>query len=187
MSYRDDGKNVERYVEMTAAYDGRGLVEVLRRHLPEGLSVLELGMGPGKDLAILGETYQVTGSDVSRPFVDRYLATHPDVDVLVLDGATLETDRTFDGVYSNKAPIHLGREALAASFARQAEELAPGGVGVHSFWVGEGEETFAGLLSVYHTEATLRAAMGDALEIVEMTRYAEDEEGDSLHVVVWRT
>ena len=97
MGYWHDEEKVEQYVGATEGYDGRALVEVLQRHLPEGASVLELGMGPGKDLAILAETYPVTGSDVSGAFVDRYLAAHPGADVMVLDAATIETDRVPTG------------------------------------------------------------------------------------------
>jgi len=184
MGYYDDPKNVEQYIEMAAEYDSRELIEALRRRLPEGATVLELGMGPGKDLAMLKETYRATGTDVSQVFVDRYLATHADADVFVLDAATLETDRVFDGIYSNKVLIHLTLEELAVSFRRQAEVLVSGGVALHSFWYGDAEEVYEGLRSVSYTEATLREAVGVALEVVEVVRYAEMEEGDSLYVVV---
>ena len=186
MGYYDDPRNVAQYIEMAVGYDGRALIEVLKQHLPAGATVLELGMGPGKDLAILGETFIATGSDVSQVFPDRYLAGHHGADVFVLDAVALDTARTFEGIYSNKVLIHLGPAALAASFRRQAAVLAPGGVALHSFWVGEGVETYHGLRSVYHTEKTLRAAVGDSLEIVDVMRYAETEAGDSLYLVVRR-
>ena len=186
MGYYDDPEKVEQYIEMAAAYDGRELIEVLKRYLPEGATVLELGMGPGKDLAMLKETYRATGTDVSQVFVDRYLADSPGADVFALDAVTLETDRIFDGIYSNKVLIHLTLQELAASFRRQAEVLVPGGVALHSFWYGDAEEVYDGLRSVSYTEATLREAVGVALEVVEVVRYAEMEEGDSLYVVVRR-
>ncbi|MCJ7549651.1 MAG: hypothetical protein MUQ30_08210 [Anaerolineae bacterium] len=42
MGYLDDPENVEQYIEMADGYDGRELAEVLKRHLPEGETVLEL-------------------------------------------------------------------------------------------------------------------------------------------------
>ena len=37
----------------------------------KGSTLLELGMGPGKDLDLLKKTYSVTGSDSSKIFVYR--------------------------------------------------------------------------------------------------------------------
>ena len=66
MGYYDDAENVKEYVEMAEGFDGRELIDVLREYLAEGASVLELGMGPGKDLEMLSEHYRATGSDSSR-------------------------------------------------------------------------------------------------------------------------
>ena len=53
MGYYDSEKNVKAYLEMADGYDGADLIAVLERYLPTGASVLELGMGPGKDLDLL--------------------------------------------------------------------------------------------------------------------------------------
>ncbi|MCJ7550897.1 MAG: hypothetical protein MUQ30_14590 [Anaerolineae bacterium] len=82
--------------------------------------------------------------------------------------------------------MHLTRGELAASFLGQSAVPAPGGVALHSFWYGDAEEVYEGLRFVYHAEATLHEAIGDALEVVEVVRYAEVEEGNSLYVVVRR-
>ena len=74
MAYFDDKKNVLDYIKMSEGYDGRDLVQVLRRYLPEGSSLLELGMGPGKDLDLLRPHYRVTGSDNSQVFLDLWPA-----------------------------------------------------------------------------------------------------------------
>jgi ubiquinone/menaquinone biosynthesis C-methylase UbiE len=70
MNYYDEIDNVREYIEMAEGYDGRELIEVLKQYLPKGASILELGMGPGKDLDLLSQTYQVTGSDNSQVFLD---------------------------------------------------------------------------------------------------------------------
>jgi hypothetical protein len=74
MGYYHTAESVDKYIEMAEGYDGRALVEVLRKHLQPGATVLELGMGPGKDLDLLSESFQATGSDVSPLFLDRYRA-----------------------------------------------------------------------------------------------------------------
>jgi len=52
MGYFDTNEGVDEYIETAEGYDGRELIEILRSHVPSGSSVLELGMGPGKDLAL---------------------------------------------------------------------------------------------------------------------------------------
>ena len=61
MDFYDSKGNVEAYIEMAEGYDGRDLISVLQRYLASDSTVLELGMGPGKDIALLGEFYRVTG------------------------------------------------------------------------------------------------------------------------------
>lgn len=77
MGYYHDPSNVREYLEMAEGVDGRALVEVLACHLPAGSTVLELGMGSGKDLAFLSASYRVTGSDNAQTFLDLYRQTHP--------------------------------------------------------------------------------------------------------------
>jgi len=184
MGYWDDEKNVDEYIDMAEGYDGRELVGILRGHLEEGATVLELGMGPGKDLDLLGEHYNVVGSDSSSIFLDRYRQEHPDADLLLLNAATMDTDRRFDGIYSNKVLHHLTRQELAESFRRQARALNHGGILLHALWYGDREEEMHGLRFVYYTEDTIRQIIGDQLEIVESQRYTEMEEDDSLCVVL---
>lgn len=186
MSYYDDENNVEQYIQMADGYDGRLLIDILRRHVPDGSSVLELGMGPGKDLLLLDQHYTVTGSDHSTVFVDRFRQDHPDSDLMQLDAVTMDTDRQFDAIYSNKVLYHLTRDQLTDSFRQQLRVLNPGGVALHSFWYGESDESMHGLHFAYYTETTLRDTIGDKYEIIEIERYTEMEPDDSLYVVVKR-
>jgi len=100
----------------------------LREYLPDGTSILELGMGPGVDLDILSEVYQASGSDLSPLFLDRYSVRHPGTDLLLLDAINIETDRTFDAIYSNKVLHYLSKSKLVESLLRQHEMLNPGGL-----------------------------------------------------------
>jgi SAM-dependent methyltransferase len=188
MGYYDDLKNVQQYIEMAEGYDGRKLIEALARHLPPGATVLELGMGPGKDLDLLNETFQATGSDAAQPFLDLYRERHPQADLLRLDAVTMDAaiaaGRTFDAVYSNKVLYHLTREDLRTSLRSQARVLNPGGVVLHSLWYGDREEDMQGLHFVYYTEATFKELVGDEFQFVETARYTEMEKDDSFYVVL---
>lgn len=186
MGFYHTESGVDEYVEMAKGFDGASLIERLRRHLPDGASVLEVGMGPGVDLDILARSFVVTGSDYSRVFLDRYLRDHPDADLLLLDARTLETERRFDCIYSNKVLHHLSTEELHASLLAQTGLLNAGGLALHSFWWGDREEEWMeGLRFAYYTEETLAEAVtGTGFEIVEMERYSELEADDSIVLVL---
>lgn len=184
MSYYAIPENAQQYIDMAEGYDGRELVAKLTKFLPAGSTVLELGMGPGKDLDLLKAHYIVTGSDQESFFVERYRAMHTDVDLLLLDAVTLETDRTFDGIYSNKVLYHLTRDELIASFKRQVDLLNTDGIALHSFWVGEGAEDMHGSHFAYYTEETLLPLIDARLRVVEIGRYTEMDTDDSLLLIL---
>ncbi len=184
MSYYDDKKNVEQYIEMADGYDGAMLIDILRQNLVDDASVLELGMGPGKDYLLLSQHFKVTGSDSSSVFVERFLASHPKADVIQLDAVTMKTERQFDAIYSNKVLYHLTRDELAQSLQAQKSVLKPGGVALHSFWHGEGDEEMHGLHFSYYTDEQLREIVQPQYEIVKIARYTEMETDDSLYIVL---
>jgi len=183
MSYYKDKKNVEEYIKMAEGYDGSEFVPVLRQYLSDGATMLELGMGPGKDVDIFSQYFQVTGSDYSQVFLDRYQESCPDADLIKLDARELNIERTFDGIYSNKALYHLTREELRQSLKKQLMLLNPGGILFHTMWAGDGAEEREGLHFEYYTEETF-AEILDEGAIVEMHRYAEMEPEDSIYFVV---
>jgi cyclopropane fatty-acyl-phospholipid synthase-like methyltransferase len=184
MGYYHTQESADEYIAMAEGYDGRELIEVLKKHLPPGSNVLELGMGPGKDLDLLSECFQATGSDVSPLFLDRYRAAHSDAKLLLLDAVTLDTTCTFDAIYSNKVLMHLTREELRVSLRRQAELLNDGGLLLHSFWYGDQEEEFSGLRFVQYTAASFAQVVSPAFEIVAAERYTEMDRDDSIYFLV---
>jgi SAM-dependent methyltransferase len=181
--YYQNPANVENYCKFTPAHDGGLLVDALSAWLTEGASVLELGIGPGKDFKLLSQRYNATGSDFSAAFLDRYRAADPSAELLQLDARTLDTERSFDAIYTNKVLIHMSPEELQQSFARQHDRLNDDGVILHSFWYGEGQQEFDGLTLVRHNEADLEAMLDGAFDILAMERHAKMEEGDSIYVV----
>lgn len=184
MGYFETPEGVAEYLEMTEGQDGRELVAKLFDFLPRESTVLELGMGPGADLDLLAKRYRVTGSDTSTLFLERYLESHPGADVLELDAITLETDRSFDCLYSNKVLHHLLREDLERSVPRQAAILEEGGLLAHAFWYGSKIENHGGLHFQYYEEKDIREIFDGLFEVVLMERYEELEEGDSIFVIL---
>ena len=180
MEYYNDLKNVRDYIQMCEGYDGHELIGFLRKYLKEGASLLELGMGPGTDLDQLKETYQVTGSDRSQVFLDLYRQRYPGADLLLLDAVTLETDKKFDCIYSNKVLHHLTREELKSSLARQKTLLRNNGLLFHTFWKGDKEEEMHGMRFVYYTEELLTEMVKEDYAIISLFEYKEMEPGDSM-------
>jgi len=183
MDYYEDKDKVGKYIKFTPSNDGTLLVDMLKESLPAGASVLELGIGPGKDFDRLSRHFAVTGSDTSREFLRLFRQHHEQADVLFLDAKTLETERTFDCIFSNKVLIHLTRQELGESFARQHEVLKDNGLLLHSFWYGSGDEEFSGLRIYYHTEQDIKQLLGESYEIVKIGRHAKMAADDSVYVL----
>ena len=186
MGYFDSKRNVDAYVRMADGYDGSVLVAVLERHLPTGSSVLEIGMGPGKDLHLLSRRFHPTGSDRSAIFVDHVRAAQPEADVLLLDAVTMQTDRRFDAVYSNKVLHQLTRDELVRSLHSQRRVLKSGGIAVHGLWYGDRLETDDSGQCQYYTRQTFAEAAAELFEILDTGSYVEDSAYDSLYVVLRR-
>ena len=184
MGFFDTEKGVDEYIKMAEGYDGSELIKILQGYLPEKSTMLELGMGPGKDLDILSETFTTTGSDHSQVFLDRYRERSPKSDLLKLDAVTLDTDRTFDCIYSNKVLHHLPREDLKRSIQRQAELVNPNGIAFHSFWKGDKDENYDGMLFTRYQIDELKQVIGDDFDILEMKAYTEMEKEDSIYAVL---
>jgi cyclopropane fatty-acyl-phospholipid synthase-like methyltransferase len=184
MSFYHDKKTVNEYIKMAADSDASLLIESLRNHLEKDKKVLELGMGPGKDLDQLSKYFQVTGSDFSPVFLDIYRKKHPQADLLQLDIRDLNTTRKFDGLYSNKVLVHFPPEDLPFIFNRSSRLLNKGGVVLHSFLRGDGEESVEGVNSYYYQPGLVEAIMiEEKYKILEQCIYAEESQRDSFFIV----
>ena len=181
--YYKTKESVKEYIKLAKDVNGKQLIEKLEQVLPANSVLLELGSGPGTDWKILNESYCVVGSDNSNEFLDHLIAGNPDGQFVELDAITLETDKKFDGIYSNKVMHHLKDNELSDSVRRQHEILNPGGIVCHSFWKGEGSEIFKGLYVNYHSEADLSEIHKDYFEILSIESYKEFEDGDSLLLI----
>ena len=184
MGWYNSKKNVNEYIKMAECYDGKILIVILKKFLPKGSTVLELGMGPGKDLNLLKRYYVVTGSDLSKIFLDLYKRNNQLADLLLLDAITIKTDRKFDCIYSNKVLHHLSKTELKESLKKQNIILKKDGILFHSFWKGNKEEEKLGLKFVYYTKKELTKMIDNTFEILQINEYGELEDNDSIYLIL---
>lgn len=183
MGFYDNKNNVDMYMKMADDYENDIVVKAIMSHVSKGKRLLELGMGPGKDLTQLREEYNCYGSDTSNLFLDLYRDKYNFDQLLNLDALTIETEETFDCIYSNKVLQHLKRDDLKSSIDRQWILLNEDGILVHSFWKGTGEEEFDGLLFTYYEEEELKGFFNENFEILDIVTYREESDGDSILLV----
>ncbi len=181
--YYKTKESVDDYILLANDVNGKQLINKLEKVLLANSILLEIGSGPGSDWKILNKSYQVTGSDNSKEFLNHLGAAYPDGEFLELDAVTLTTNKKFDGIYSNKVLHHLKDNKLVDSLRRQYEILNPQGIVCHSFWKGEGSENFKGLFVNYHNEERISEFFSQDFEIISVQEYKEFEDSDSLLVI----
>lgn len=142
-------------------------------------------MGPGNDLDILKNYYDVVGSDKSKLFVDIYNENHKDIECIVLDAVEIEIDRKFDCIYSNKVLHHLEYNDFVKSIKRQFEILNDNGIIFMTLWKGNlKREVYDNLIFMYYMENDILEIIGDKYEVLELSTYTEIDEDDSLIVIL---
>ncbi|MEX0854671.1 MAG: class I SAM-dependent methyltransferase [Nitrosopumilaceae archaeon] len=184
MGYYDTKKGIEEYIKRSKDWDGTKLIKILKKYLPKKSTLLELGIGPGRDFDILKKTYTVTGSDSSQVFLDRYKKNNKNADLLQLDAVTIPIDRKFDCIYSNKVLHHLTKTELKKSFTRQKEILNQNGIAFHCFWKGDKVEKKRGLLFMYYEIDVLKKIIGNNFDVMKIKAFTEMEKDDSIYVVL---
>jgi len=184
MGYYDGEKNVQEYTKLAEEYDATELINILLKYLKEESTLLELGMGPVKDLDILRRYYKATGSDSSQIFVNRYKKIHPEVDILQIDATDIRIQQKFDCIFSNKVLIHLTKEECKSSLEQQKNILTPKGILFHTFWYGTTTENHDGMLFTYYTEDYLRKMVEKYYNIIRLERYSEMEKDDSILLIL---
>ena len=180
MNFYNDPKKVNEYESMCEDYDGSALYQVLAKYLENNSTLLELGCGPGNDIASLKNKYIITGSDLSDEFLSRNRKKYSDIFFIKLDAVSINTDEKFDCIYSNKVLHHLTLEDLEKSFVRQQQVLKSNALFAHTFWLGDKEFTMEDMLFVFHNKENLLTLISKYFSIVETYEYQEFDEGDSL-------
>jgi SAM-dependent methyltransferase len=185
-TYYHTKESVSEYIQLAKDVDSKSLIKLFANHMETHSKVLEIGSGPGTDWNILNGLFHVIGSDQSKLFVEHLQESFPNGDFLELDAVTLDTSLLFDGIYSNKVLHHLSDDELVQSLHRQYEILKPGGIICHSFWKGEGTETFKGMFVNYHTSKALQNLFQEKYTVLMLKNYQEFEEDDSLVVIAMK-
>ncbi|MDB2656449.1 class I SAM-dependent methyltransferase [Crocinitomicaceae bacterium] len=178
--YYHTEESVAEYIRLSKDVNSQQLIDKLNPFLPPSSLLLELGTGPGTDWTILSKNYQVTGSDLSKVFLERLQKLHPQETFLCMDAVTLEVDTNFDGIYSNKVLHHLKDDELSTSVQRQSEILHPNGIVCHSFWKGEDSEEFKGMFVNYHTMEAVKNFFEAHFETLHISLYQEFDPEDSI-------
>ncbi len=186
MKYFKNRKNVDLYTKMMADYDNSFVINQVNKILPNGSSVLELGMGTGVDLISLSQTYNVVGSDNSIFFIEDF-KSKSDIEVTVLDAIDVGINRNFDCIYSNKVLQHLTKKDFIISLVNQFSHLKNNGIIFATLWAGKYKEEFefdGELRFVYYNELILKEIIPKDLEIEKIISYSEYETNDSLILVI---
>ena len=175
--------SVEEYIKMAKGIDGALLIEKMKSFTKNGRKLLELGTGPGSDYLLLQQTYEVTGSDYSEVFLSHLRKTYPEGKFISIDATTIDTAQSYQVIYSNKVLHHLRQEQLLSSIERQASILLPDGIICHSFWKGEGAESFNGTWVQYYDKNELTKLFSKYFEILLLETYDEFDHDDSLLLI----
>lgn len=178
--YYQTAQSVQEYIKMAEGINGSALIKKLSAYLLPGAKILEIGSGPGNDFELLKKDFQVIGSDYSKEFLNRLNTLYSNETFLELNAITLKTTETFNAIYSNKVFQHLTNQEMETSLGRQSEILNNKGVICHSFWKGEGQEQFKGMLVNYQSEQSLEAMLSPKFNVLIMETYTEFEDGDSI-------
>lgn len=181
--YYKTKESVEEYINLAKDVDSSQLIEKFAHVLAEKSTLLEIGSGPGTDWKSLSKLYNVTGSDFSTDFLYYLRSNNPEGEFLELDAISLKTDKTFDGIYSNKVLHHLKDDELITSVKNQYSILQPTGVICHSFWKGEGSEVFKGMFVNYHTQFSLEKNFSTYFDILSIEEYKEFDDNDSFVLI----
>ncbi|PSL02864.1 methyltransferase family protein [Haloactinopolyspora alba] len=180
----DDGGNDDRYQPWIAE---------LRRRIPAGGEVLDLGCGCGvpvsRELSAAG--YAVTGVDFSEVQVRRARELAPTATFLQSDVTDVEfPDASFDAVVCLYTVIHLPLAEQPPLLRRIAGWLRPGGLLLattgHGAWTGTDDDWLGGGATMWwsHADAaTYRSWITDVGLDVEHSDVVP--EGDSAHALFW--
>ena len=181
--YYKTKESVDEYIKLAKDVNGSSLIDRLKEFLPKNSLLLEIGSGPGNDYQILKETYNVVGSDFSKEFIKRLTSKYPNETFLNINAVKFKTNQKFDGIYSNKVLQHITNSELEESIKCQLNSLNNAGVICHSFWKGEGDEVFQGMMVNYQTKKSLKLLFEKYFEILLLEEYKEFEEADSILLI----
>lgn len=185
-SYYKDKKTVEEYIKMAENVDGSFIISKLDSIINSNSSILEIGSGPGSDWEILNKNHYVLGSDYSEEFIKILEHKFPKGAFTLIDAISIETEKKFDCIYSNKVLQHLTNSEITESIENQIRALNKEGVICHTFWNGTGDEIFKDMYVNYQTLDSLNKLFSPMFEIIELQTYKEFDDDDSIYLIAKR-
>ncbi len=176
-----DKEMVDNYYQMMVDYDNDYILNIFKQSIPKHSSVLELGFGTGKDYLQLKDRYNITASDYSLDFIERFKEQYDD-QVLHLDATTIDANNKYDCIYSSKVLNSLDEQDIIKSLRRQYQMLNTGGYIFHTLWYGNKQEDDS-----YIDKQTLVEILQLDYEFVDFSYYKEadfiDAEYDSIIII----
>ncbi len=170
----DYGSNAAGFFAGTRDHDVSQNIDALLRAIavPAPFTILDLGCGPGRDLATLTRAGHVAvGLDGSAEFVAMARAFSG---CAVWHQSFLHLDLPaagFDGVFANASLFHVPRAVLPTVLAQLCATLKPGGVLFSSNPRGDNQEGWSrGRYGSYHDYPTWKAYV-EAAGFVEVEHY----------------
>jgi SAM-dependent methyltransferase len=147
----DASRTRESYDELAATYTERLFTELagkpLDRHLLNRLAedvrghglVADLGCGPGHVARYLHDQgVRMLGIDLSPRMIDSARQRSPDIEFRVGDMRTLDLpDGALAGIVAFYSLIHIGEPEMGATLRELRRVLAPGGLLLVAFHIGE--------------------------------------------------
>jgi len=134
------------YRDKDYAGEARYVGSLIRKHLPDAMSILDLGCGTGRhDLLLAGMGYEVTGVDRSEEMLAIATAQrtshngHPStLNFVNGDIRTVRLGTSFDVVISlfHVLSYQITNDDLETAFATARAHLKPGGIFIFDCWYG---------------------------------------------------
>jgi SAM-dependent methyltransferase len=134
------------YKDKDYAGEVRYVHDLIQKHAPASISVLDLGCGTGRhDYELAKYGYEITGVDLSEEMLvsarSRFACLNAQVSSLTFlpgDIRTVRLNQTFDVVVSlfHVMSYQITNEDLQSAFATAWTHLKPGGVFIFDFWYG---------------------------------------------------
>ena len=172
------------YTLMVIFSDNKYIIDEFKKRIDKSKKILELGSGPGNDYGVLVQDYDITGSDYSETFLKILRKKFNNDRFLKINALTMETEKKYDVIYSNKVLQHLTTENLAASFKKQYEVLNEGGILFHAMWKGtSSKEKEKSMPDIRYERDDIKKIMGKFI-IKDFIVYKELKENDSFIVVM---
>jgi len=167
-------QSAESFREGTRGHDVTQNIAALLRHVraAKPFSILDLGCGPGRDLA----TFRDLGHDAvgleGSPRLAAMARAHSGCEVWEQDFLALRLPaQRFDGIFANASLFHVPSRELPRVLAELHACLKPGGVLFSSNPRGHNEEGWnRGRYGVYHDLDSWRAYL-DAAGFTELEHY----------------